>query len=238
MPAVHETIPDGHTIWRDLEIFPELSDDIFSAEYWQHKNALTGQAQGRGTTYFFKHHGQQFVLRHYKRGGMVGKLLNDQYFYTGLVKTRAWQELHLLQHLNELGLPVPKPAAARVCKNSIYYTADIITAKIPNAQDCHMLLTQGSLSQNTWKEIGKAIALLHHFQVYHHDLNIHNIMIDDKQKIWLIDFDKCGIKKGEHWKADNLSRLKRSLVKESEKQPNYHYQPTDWQSLIDGYQQS
>ncbi len=85
-------------------------------------------------------------------------------------------------------------------------------------------------------EIGKLIKQLHHHQVHHSDLNIHNILFDEKNgKFWLIDFDKCSVQQGEDWKKNNLERLLRSFNKEVGRL-NIQFQEKDWQSLLEGYQ--
>ena len=53
--------------------------------------------------------------------------------------------------------------------------------------------------------------------VNHTDLNIHNILIDDKDKVWIIDFDKCHQASEGRWRELNLERLKRSFLKEKGK---------------------
>ena len=43
---------------------------------------------------------------------------------------------------------------------------------------------------------------------------LHATILEGGTKFWLIDFDKCGEKSGDFWKAQNLNRLKRSFEKE------------------------
>lgn len=226
---------NGQTIWVDTHCVEQISPLFFEPEYWQKQGALTGQAQGRGTTYFIEYQQQAWVLRHYKRGGLIGKLLDDQYLYSTLHNTRVWQELQLLRHMLEKNLPVPTPIAGRVEVNVIYYRGDLITAKIPQARDLHQLLLEKPLELQIWHEIGKTIGRFHQQQIFHHDLNIHNIMLDDKQKVWLIDFDKCALRPGDDWKKGNLQRLERSLHKEHNKDAAYHFMQDNWQALIAGY---
>lgn len=71
---------------------------------------------------------------------------------------------------------------------------------------------------------------MHAAQVNHTDLNIHNILIDDNDKVWIIDFDKCYQQKGDDWKKGNWDRLKRSFVKEVTKR-NIHWSEEEWASL-------
>jgi 3-deoxy-D-manno-octulosonic acid kinase len=218
----------------DAEHFSAPIPKMFKGQYWQTKNAIIGQAIGRGTTYFFQHNQDEYVLRHYLRGGLIGKVLSDQYLYTGLEQSRAWQEFKLLQHMQALGLASPKPCAAMVTKSGLYYQADIISTKIPDAQDLHHILLERSLTTDVWQKIGQTIAEFHNHQIYHHDLNIHNIMLDAEHGIWLIDFDKCGIRQGDNWKKSNMDRLKRSFEKEK-RLGNIHWQQTDWQILMSAY---
>lgn len=237
---MHSQPPKWHKnqiIWHDTALIPELDARGFDGQWWKSKGELIGESKGRGTTYFFRHQQNEFVLRHYLRGGLIGKLLNDQYLYTGLKNTRAWQEKALLNHLQELGLPAPMPAAARVIKKGLVYRADLITVKIPYARDVHHILLEKALSDDVWQNIGATIARFHQHQVYHHDLNIHNIMLDESGKVWLIDFDKCAVKAGEDWKRKNLERLERSLEKENNQNVKYKYSISDFKSLLQGYSQ-
>ncbi|MCV2886161.1 3-deoxy-D-manno-octulosonic acid kinase [Aestuariibacter sp. AA17] len=225
----------NEVIWFDAARFPYFPIEWFDSAYLAQNALLTGSAGGRGTTYFFHVNDTDLVLRRYKRGGLPGKLLNDQFWYLGLSRTRAWRELSLLLQLNELNLPAPVPVAARVVKHGFYYQSDIITERLASAKDVHNLLLQSALTPSEWEKIGRTIRQFHDCQVYHHDLNIHNIMMNDQGRIFLIDFDKCGFKHGEKWKQANLSRLLRSLRKESQRCEHYFFEEEDWNNLINGY---
>jgi 3-deoxy-D-manno-octulosonic acid kinase len=231
---IQQKIINSHFILFDTEHFFEPIPKIFTSQYWQALGAITGQATGRGTTYFFQYNNNEYVLRHYCRGGLIGKMLSDQYLYAGLEKSRAWQEFRLLQHMRTLGLACPTPVAAMLKKRSLYYQADIISKRIPNAQDLHHILLMKRLSADVWQKIGQTIAKFHNHQIHHHDLNIHNIMLDAERRIWLIDFDKCEVKQGNNWKKSNITRLKRSFEKER-RLHNIHWQLSDWQSLVSAY---
>lgn len=75
-----------------------------------------GSAIGRGVTWFVKDESRHLVLRHYYRGGMVGKLVRDRFWFEGVESSRAMAEYRLLAQLSEQGLPVPRPFAARMVK--------------------------------------------------------------------------------------------------------------------------
>lgn len=226
---------NNQIIWHDDNLLPDCNLHFFDGMWWQTQGLLTGESKGRGTTYFFRYQQNEFVLRHYLRGGLIGRLLTDQYFFTRLENTRAWQEKTLLLHMIESGLPAPVPAAARIQKMGLYYRADLITVRIPNARDIHHILLESTLSDDVWRKIGETIAQFHAHQIYHHDLNIHNIMLDESGKVWLIDFDKGCVKKGDGWKQQNLDRLLRSLEKELTLHKGYQYSQLSWQKLLEGY---
>jgi len=223
----------------DDTFFKKCHSDIFTPHYWHALNAITGEAQGRGTTYFIKHNASELVLRHYYRGGIIGKFVNDTYIFTSLEKTRAFQEFNLLSAMHNFNLPVPTPVACRVSKRGLFYQADLMTSRIENASDLIDILSKKTANKQTWQDIGSTIRRFHDFGIYHHDLNAHNILIDSKDNIWLIDFDRG--EKREHnlsWKQGNLQRLLRSFNKEREKIKGFNWQQSDWKSLLEGYKQA
>ena len=221
-----------------------FTPDMFCAQYWQEKNAITGSAQGRGTTWFIQHdnkHGQQkkhWVLRHYYRGGLIGKIINDSYWFTSQKNTRAAREFSLLAHMQTLALPAPKPIAYLVSRHSFFYRADLLSSRIENAQDLVAILTKGPISDGLWFDIGKTIQNFHQHGIYHHDLNAHNILIDNDNKPWLIDFDQGEVRKvNTSWQQNNMQRLLRSFNKEKNKHPKFNWQEGHWKALLAGYNQ-
>lgn len=226
----------------DSESLSEFSPEVLNAKYWQSQQKVVGTAIGRGTTYFIKHEENQWVLRHYYRGGLIGKIIDDSYLFTGLAKTRAFAEFNLLAKMYQHGLPVPKPIACRVEQTGVLYRADLLTARVENARDLVGLLQQGAIPTEVWLAIGKMIAKFHQLGIYHHDLNSHNILLDDQQKPWLIDFDRGEQRATENielqkWPQQNLARLLRSFEKELGKLANFHWQKENWQQLMNGYRQ-
>jgi 3-deoxy-D-manno-octulosonic acid kinase len=216
----------------------DVHQEWFNPAYWQSQNRIVGTSKGRHTTYFFRHNQQDYVLRHYYRGGLFGKLVKDRYWFSTIENTRAYQELRLLEQLRQWDLKVPKPIAAKIELAQGFYRADIIIEKIPGATDAFQRLLAKPLSEDLWKRIGRSIQQLHQHSVYHSDLNIHNIMVDETDTVWIIDFDKCAIRKqqqNQEWKQKNLQRLRRSLEKEKGKNENFHWQEANWQWLLDGY---
>jgi 3-deoxy-D-manno-octulosonic acid kinase len=216
-----------------LNLQPDF--DWFNPEYWRSQKAIRATASGRGTTYFVQQDKHTLVLRHYRRGGMIRHVSEDSFLYSGIKNTRPWQELSLLNTMNQIGLAVPVGIAGFVERKGLTFKADIITLCIDDSQDIHTKLCQGPVHDDNWKAIGRVIRDLHNAQVYHHDLNIHNILQDASGKVWVIDFDKCKTQTGDGWKQDNLDRLKRSLDKEMTRENAYHFTEQNWQALLSSY---
>lgn len=213
---------------------------LFERGIIQRKSA-PGKLQ-RGTALFFDHAGISMVLKHYHRGGWIGKLVKDTYSRFGLPwrrEPRMWEEFRLLTRMRKLGLPVPEPVAARYQLTSLLtYRGDLITRKISNSRTLSDCLLEGGLTAKQWQAIGHTISRFHANRVCHADLNAHNILLDSAGHIHLIDFDKSDIRtpgSSSHWKQANLQRLLRSLHKIGRQEPSLAFGDADWQHLLRGY---
>lgn len=227
---------NGLYIRYDSGIFNNIEDVSFNSKIWAQRSAIVGFAEGRGTTFFVQHQGRDFVLRHYQRGGFVSKISNEKYLWVGLKYSRPWREWTLLEKMIDKGLPVPAPAAIQVERKGLLYKADIMMHRIPHSRTLmHILMTE-ELTEGYWISIGSVIRRFHEEGVYHADLNANNIMIDDGGRCYLIDFDKCGLRKPRlKWQKENLLRLKRSLNKISNNQEVFYFSDINWRSLLRGY---
>ena len=228
----------------DQHEITNFSPEMLSAKFWQERNAITGSAQGRGTTWFVKQNDNKneqennWVLRHYYRGGLIGKIINDSYLFTSQKNTRAAREFTLLAHMQTLSLPAPKPIAYRITRHGLFYRADLLSSRIENAQDLVAILMKKSITDDLWFNIGKTIKRFHEQGIYHHDLNAHNILVDNNNKPWLIDFDQGeqrAIK--QDWQQRNIQRLLRSFNKEQNKLTTFNWLEKNWETLLAGYNQ-
>lgn len=212
--------------------------ELLNCKNFEKNDRLLGILRGRGDTWLLNtidKFGVNSVLRHYYRGGLVGKFVKDRYFYFALEKTRGVKEFKLLQELHQLGLPVPQPIAIEVENHSFFCQISILLAKIENSEDLSSYLQHSTLVDDEYNQLGQLIRQLHNQQVHHSDLNIHNILRDRIQhKFWLIDFDKCQIQSGESWKQRNLDRLLRSFKKEKMRL-GILFTEKNWQDLLEGY---
>jgi 3-deoxy-D-manno-octulosonic-acid transferase len=176
------------------------------------------------------------VLRHYWRGGLMGRFNRDLFMGASLHRSRAMAEFALLRHLRAWGLPVPEPLAARRRAWLGWYRADIAVGRIPDSENLVQRLRRQAMSAEAWAAVGRVVRRLHERQVFHSDLNAHNLLIDGKGAIWVVDFDRCAVRPGQAWKAENLARLLRSLRKEQGRVAGLNWADADWADLMRGYE--
>jgi 3-deoxy-D-manno-octulosonic acid kinase len=185
---------------------------------------------GRGAAWMLRHGKDEWVLRHYRRGGVPGRFVRDRYVWIGLDTSRPWWEWRLLDSLYKEGLPVPQPVAARVQRTGFLYRGDLITRRIPAAHSLAERLTSGG--EAPWAAVGRCLRRFHDAGVCHADLNAHNILLDEAGRTYVIDFDR-GTRRGEGaWRGANLARLKRSLDKLG---GDVGFNLKAWSALLEGY---
>ena len=214
------------------DLIKDINEDFFEANKWlQSKNSdLT--YSGRGETIFFEYQNLKCVLKHYFRGGILGRYIRDQYLWTGIDGSRSIREFRRLQELSIMGLPVPKPIGARVKKSGATYTADLITIEIENSKTLSELIIDDDADNNVWKSIGKCLHLFNSKEIYHPDLNTNNILIDDELNVYLIDFDTSSrLHQKISSKRSTLDRFHRSL-KKTFKNSNKKFLESDWNIIL------
>ena len=198
-------------VWFDSE---RLSPDQDPLAWFDPANERL-QAQpvtvgGRQAAWFVGLQGQQAVLRHYRRGGLVARLSHDRYIWTGVASSRSVAEFCLMRAMHARGLPVPAPIAAAVWREGLTYRAAILVERITDARTLAICA-----DEHDWRQAGRAVAAMHIEGVWHADLNVHNILIDAQHRAWLIDFDKGRQfeRLSEAKRHSNLERFHRSMRK-------------------------
>ena len=227
---------------------------LFDPEFWRARGELRDVTGGRGAAWFIESDSRRWALRHYRRGGFIAHFSQDRYLWMGEDRVRAFAEWRLLDELCRLGLPVPKPVAARYERLGWSYRCDLITQRIVGAAPLSAVLARDSLPEPQWRAIGAAIARLHRAGVDHADLNAHNILIDAAGLVSVIDFDRGRLRgprahggpggpggqrsqRGQHaWAARNMQRLHRSLVKISRGLEAGRFSTSAWDWLLAGYE--
>ena len=221
----------------DRSVISEISESRFTAQGWLHAEVVTGAlgSEGRGNTLYVGNVPRQFVLRHYRRGGVVGTLIRDTYLWSGEDRSRPFVEWRMLAKMADSGLRVPRPAAARYCRKGPFYSADLITVRIPGVRPLSACISDRARNAEFWRSIGASVRQFHAGGVYHADMSAHNLQIDAQDKLWMLDFDRERLLSPGPWQQKTLARLHRSLQKIKTLEPGVHFEQQDWEQLLEGY---
>lgn len=236
MREVIRKTPSGAILF-DADILHKITDAAFSGGAWSSSEAVTGtyKSGGRGNTLVVSDGRNEFVLRRYLRGGAIGRLIRQNYFWLGENSNRAFSEWRLLAKLVARGLPVPTPAAARYRRFGIFYQADLLTVRVPGIRSLSDRITEAAGNGDFWPTLGAGICRFHLAGVFHADLNVSNVQFDRQDKLWLLDFDRGKLLPPGTWQQRNLARFHRSLRKLKEFDSKVHYTEKNWGDFLDGY---
>lgn len=182
---------------------------LFDPAVWADEDRIVGRMTGRGPTYVVAWGDEEWVLRHYRRGGFVRHFSRDRYVWTGRRRARPLRELRWLAKLRRAGLPVPPPVAALVRREGPWYRGDILTVRVPGTP-LGEFLREGRTEPEAWFRVGACIRGFHDRDIHHADLNVDNVLVSDEE-VHLIDFDRV-----RGWRmprlGDPLRRLLRSAA--------------------------
>lgn len=232
-----EKTGDGAIVY-DTDILNQISEAAFTSAAWSSATPVGGElrSSGRGNTMIVSDGSNEFVLRHYLRGGLPGKIIRDVYLWTGERETRAFSEWYLLAKLVKMGLPVPKPVAARYCRTAgLFYRADLLTLRVPGIRSLADRIVERPGNREFWRSIGRGIHEFHAAGVYHADLNAYNVQVDEADRLYLLDFDRGELREPGIWRQKNIARLHRSLQKIRSADPRVRFGKPEWNELLEGY---
>lgn len=153
------------------------------------------------------------VIKHYRRGGAIRYLIKQRYLKCG--KTRCQNEYELLQKVRSLGINAPEPIAFAY-RGHLFYQCWLVTREIKD----HQTLVQISFSNEeqarmVMKEVVKQVSMLIKNKILHVDLHPGNVIVDNQNRVYLLDFDKGGVfSKGKNILRDRyLRRWNRAIQK-------------------------
>ena len=228
---------ESGAILYDTAIINQISDAAFSAKSWPTVERVTGayRSAGRGNTLYVSDGSNDYVLKRYLRGGVIGRVVREHYCWLGEKHTRAFAEWRLLSKLVDMGLPVPRPAAARYRRLGPVYSADLLTLRIPGIRSLADRIAARQGGEYFWQRVGTGLQRFHQSGVCHADLNAYNVQIDEQGILWLLDFDRGRLLPPGTWQQKNLARLHRSLQKLKGADRQFGYSEASWEQLLEGY---
>jgi 3-deoxy-D-manno-octulosonic acid kinase len=153
------------------------------------------------------------VIKYYRRGGAIRYLIKKRYLKCG--KTRCQIEYELLQKVRSLGINAPEPIAFAY-QGRLFYKCWLVTREIED----HQTLVQISRSNEEqarmlMKAIIKQVSMLIKNKILHADLHPGNVIVDNKNQVYLLDFDKASIFPGKKnaLRSRYLRRWNRAIQK-------------------------
>jgi 3-deoxy-D-manno-octulosonic acid kinase len=131
------------------------------------------------------------VIKYYRRGGAIRYLIKKRYLKCG--KTRSQVEYELLQKVRSLGINAPDPVAFAY-RGRLFYQCWLVTREI----QYHQTLAQLSRSNQeqarmAMKAVIRQVSMLIKNKILHADLHPGNVIVDNQNQVYLLDFDKGGI---------------------------------------------
>lgn len=226
-----QMLTDGdRVVIYDAARLPAPAAAWFDPAHWPQRRVLD---KGRGATYAIDAPFGAAVLRRYRRGGAVARVLKDSYVWTGTASARPLREFRLLAAAVAAGLPVPRPLAAEVRRRGAFYTGDLLMAQIAAAETLSArLAATADWTAIDWTRLGSTLGQVHASGFQHADLNAHNLLLDAHGAVWVIDWDRGRQRDPAGWSAEVLARLQRSLRKLYGARAEAADARTGWQQLL------
>ena len=122
----------------------------------------------------------------------------------------------MLKRMHELELPVPRPVSIKLSISGFYYNGKIITEEVLNAVNLKKIIISKKINNQMISNIISVLRNLIQNNIFHSDLNINNILIDESLSIYIIDFDNSFFTKRKKLLIKPLDRLIKSIRKEQE----------------------
>jgi 3-deoxy-D-manno-octulosonic acid kinase len=128
------------------------------------------------------------VIKHYRRGGLLRRVIRRRYLKTG--KTRAQREFEMLKLAASSGINVPQPIAY-AHRGRLFYMAWLVTRAIRQPLTLARLSVQDEKKCTAaMQSVIEQIAALIQNDIWHVDLHPGNVVVDAAGKVYLLDFDR------------------------------------------------
>jgi 3-deoxy-D-manno-octulosonic acid kinase len=153
------------------------------------------------------------VIKQFKRGGLMRFFIKNRYMKCG--KTRSQAEFELIHKLRQVGIRTPEPIAYAY-RGFPLYSAWLITRKIETA--CTLAELSGQDIKRVTRimiSVFEQIDRLVECRCMHVDLHPGNILVDQDNHIYIIDFDKGYFSSANREKLYDAyyRRWRRSIIK-------------------------
>lgn len=129
------------------------------------------------------------VVKRYTRGGLLRTFNSSTYLK--FLRYRCQAEYNLLLFLKQLGISVPDPIAF-ACQGKIFYKAWLITREIQNAQTLAEISRYDPIKiRMLMPKLTNQVDTLVENKIHHVDLHPGNVLVNNHNELFIIDFDKA-----------------------------------------------
>ncbi len=153
------------------------------------------------------------IIKYNTRGGLIRFFIERTYLRTGKTCNRI--EFEQLINASRFGVNVPEPVAFAT-KGSLFYKGWLVIKEIKNSETlASVSLKDKARTGKLLNEITRQISILINSGLYHVDLHPGNILVNDNNEIFIIDFHKARMFNGSKQKLKDkyFSRWKRAIKK-------------------------
>jgi 3-deoxy-D-manno-octulosonic acid kinase len=204
----HRTVPE-----REQEELVQICTDARSTDTMG-VSRISSPLGGRGNVRRVHLNGfGPLVMKGYSRGGLFRHLISDRYFSWGA--SRSEREYDLLMYVRQCGVPVPEPLVS-LTERRVVYRCWLVSEEIQDHQTLATLSTVdiGRAARLITQVLEYLYILIEH-RIHHLDLHPGNVVIDPRDGIYFIDFDKASRFEGSREKLRMLyeRRWRRAVIK-------------------------
>ena len=154
------------------------------------------------------------VVKTYARGGAIRHFNRQTHIRWGA--PRGAREMEWLQRVRNLGICVPCPVAWADSGGRFFYRCWLAMRALPESVSLAQLALQDpARTAAVFPAIRRQMAVLIENRIHHRDLHPGNILVDDRENAYFIDFDKAKRRQegGRRLAGAYLRRWRRAVAK-------------------------
>jgi 3-deoxy-D-manno-octulosonic acid kinase len=130
------------------------------------------------------------VVKQYARGGVIRHVNREIHLRMG--RPRSAREMAWLQNVRRLGIRAPHPVAWADDGARLFYRCWLITRTIPETVTLAQVALQNPpRAAAAFPDVCRQMALLVANRVHHTDMHPGNVLLDNRAKVFFLDFDKA-----------------------------------------------
>ncbi|HHP7235828.1 MAG TPA: lipopolysaccharide kinase InaA family protein [Desulfobacterales bacterium] len=129
------------------------------------------------------------VLKYYRRGGLIRRMLKDRYLYD--IRRRCRKEFDMLAGVRSLGVTAPRPLVAAF-SSGLFYFCWLITEAIDSSGSLADLSHSDPVAaKRCTRQAAEQIRILIGHRILHVDLHPGNVLVGTDGRVHLVDFDRA-----------------------------------------------